>query len=173
MKIRIKEMVPEDILPWEIAEKLVGCEISLSTMANPDGDDLSKSLSSMMKIFEIKGEIKHEVGVEEEEENTSTHEENRRGTGDRVMHCRIIGESRREGAEKSQGRNRRPDDDPWEKSADDEHGEENAPGHEEFPCPISHGGEHIRIDDGIVDTRNHLEQDETDDNENCGEEIHS
>jgi hypothetical protein len=64
MKIRIKEMVPEDILPWEIAEKLVGCEISLSTMANPDGDDLSKSLSSMMKIFEIKGEIKHEVGVE-------------------------------------------------------------------------------------------------------------
>lgn len=65
MKIRIKEIVPENLFPREIAEKLVGCEISLSTMANPDGDDLSKDLSWMMKIAGIQENgVEHEVDVE-------------------------------------------------------------------------------------------------------------
>lgn len=61
MKVRIKDMVPDDLFPREIAEKLVGCEISLSTMANPDGDDHSE-LWKVLKVPEP--EITHEVDVD-------------------------------------------------------------------------------------------------------------
>ena len=65
MKIRIKDIVSVDVFPGEIAEKLIGCEISLSTMLNPDGDDLSKDLVWMMEVAGIpENDVKHEVDVE-------------------------------------------------------------------------------------------------------------
>ena len=60
MKIRVKDMMPEDIFPRKIAEKLVGCEISLVTMGNLEGED-SSILEKVLQFPEA--EIKHEVDV--------------------------------------------------------------------------------------------------------------
>lgn len=64
MKIRIKEIVPEALFTQEIAEHLVGCEVSLQTMSNPDGDDDSELDSAIAGIFgQSRDEIQHEVYV--------------------------------------------------------------------------------------------------------------
>ena len=44
MKIRIKDLLPETLFSRPIAEKLIGCEISLVTMPNPEGNDASELL---------------------------------------------------------------------------------------------------------------------------------
>ncbi len=65
MKIRIKDKLPKELLPREFTEKLVGCEISLSTMANPEGEDWSGWWKTVCEMFHMShDEIFHEVDVE-------------------------------------------------------------------------------------------------------------
>ncbi len=61
MKIRIKKLISKKDFPREIAEKLVGCDVDLATMMNPEGEDMTVVLGV---VGVPESEMMHDVAFE-------------------------------------------------------------------------------------------------------------
>lgn len=75
-------------------------------------------------------------------------------------HCRVIGERGGERPNQPESRSGYPDDHSGENSADDKNCKEEVPDEEKLSDPCLHGGEHLGIGDGIVNTAEGLEETE-------------
>lgn len=65
MKVLITGEIPENILPKFLAERLIGCEVDLSSMANPEGKDPTEGLEVIYKSLGLGVDhITHEIDVE-------------------------------------------------------------------------------------------------------------
>ena len=78
----------------------------------------------------------------------------------------------RQGLPGPQARRHDPDDEPGQKPADDEDGDQDPPGEEPPPRPGLHGRQDLGVDDGVVDAGDRLEEGKPQDDQDRGGDIH-